>query len=384
MSVADTVKRDYYEVLGVSRTVGEQELKSAYRKIAMQYHPDRTAHLAEGERKDAEEKFKEASEAYAVLSDGDKRAGYDRFGHAAAGGGSPFGGFSAEGFGGNFNDIFSSIFEQAFGGDFGGGGGQRARRGSDLRYELHLEFEEAIFGKETEIKVRRAEACEECKGTGAAPGKKAVPCPTCAGRGQVRYQQGFFTMARTCPKCSGTGQIISDPCAKCKGEGRVMRVRGLTVSIPQGVEDGTQIRYRGQGEAGQTGGAAGDLFVVLRVEEHAVFEREGNELHCEIPLSFPQAALGAEIMVPLLREEEHKLKIPAGTQNGQQFRIRGQGVPVLNGRGRGDLIVTTVVQTPTKLTKRQRELLEELEETIEHSNDPHERTLFSKVKDMFQ
>lgn len=381
MSVTETVKRDYYEVLGVTRTAGDQEIKSSYRKIAMQYHPDRTAHLADGERKTAEEKFKEASEAYSVLSDGDKRANYDRFGHAASNMGGGFGGADF----GNFNDIFSSIFEQAFGGDFGGGGGAtRARRGADLRYELSLEFEEAVFGKETEIKVRRAEACEECKGSGAAAGKKPATCTSCHGRGQVRYQQGFFTMARTCPKCSGTGQIISDPCQKCRGEGRVNRERALTVNIPAGVEDNTQIRYRGQGEAGQFGGPGGDLFVVLRVAEHPVFERAGNDLYCSVPVSFSQVALGAEISVPLLQQSEHALKIPAGTQTGHEFRIKGQGVPVLNGRGRGDIVVTAVVQTPVKLNKQQRELMEQFASTVEPDNQPHSRNLFSKVKDMFQ
>ncbi|HEY0564675.1 MAG TPA: molecular chaperone DnaJ [Terriglobales bacterium] len=386
MSVADTVKRDYYEVLSVSRTATEQEIKSAYRKIAMQFHPDRTSHLSDGERKDAEDKFKEATEAYSVLSDGDKRANYDRFGHAATNmGGGGFGGFSGGADFGNFNDIFSSIFEQAFGGDFGGGGAtSRVRRGSDLRYELSLQFDEAVFGKETEIKLRRAEECEECEGSGSAPGKKPQRCPTCAGRGQVRYQQGFFTMTRTCPKCSGTGNVISDPCPTCKGDGRVLRERTISVNIPAGVEDGTQIRYRGQGEAGVNGGPAGDLFVVLRVAEHPVFERDGHDLHCVVPVSFPQAALGAEIEVPLLKDNVHTLKIPVGTQSGQEFRIKGQGVPVLNGRGRGDIIVTAVVQTPTKLNKRQRELLQEFAETIDVENKPHERTLFSKVKDIFQ
>jgi len=382
MSVADTVKRDYYEVLGVSRTAGDQEIKSAYRKIALQYHPDRTSHLADGERKEAEEKFKEASEAYSVLSDAEKRAAYDRYGHAATGmgGGSGFG--QGGGFG-DFNDIFSSIFEQAFGADFGGGG-TRAHRGADLRYELRLDFEEAVNGKETEIKVRRSETCTECHGSGAAAGTRPATCATCGGRGQVRYQQGFFTMARPCPKCGGSGQVITDPCKKCSGEGRTMRERTLNVSIPAGVEDGTQIRYKGQGEAGQLGGPSGDLFVVLRVEEHPIFEREGVNLFCQIPITFPQAALGAEIEVPLLGGEKHSLKIPAGTQSGEQFRIRSKGVPVVNGRGRGDLIVSIVVHTPAKLTKKQRELLEELNESLEPANEPHTRNLFSKVKDMFQ
>ncbi|GAC1643747.1 MAG: molecular chaperone DnaJ [Acidobacteriaceae bacterium] len=383
MSTAETVKRDYYEVLSVTRSASEQEIKSAYRKVALQYHPDRTSHLPDGERKSAEEKFKEATEAYSVLMDGDKRAAYDRYGHAATSSGAGFGGNADFG---NFNDIFSSIFEQAFGGDFGGGGGGAAgaRRGSDLRYDLKLQFEDAVFGKETEIKLRRAETCEECSGSGTAAGKRPTTCSSCQGRGQVRYQQGFFTMARTCPKCSGTGQIISDPCAKCGGVGTTRRERALSVNIPAGVEDGTQIRYKGQGEAGQFGGPAGDLFIVLHVEQHAVFERDGEDLHCAIPISFPQATLGAEVEVPLLREGKHTVKIPAGTASGHEFRIKGQGVPSLNRRGRGDLVVTTVVQIPTKLNKRQRELLEQLSETLEQNNEPHERNLFSKVKDMFQ
>src|SRR5438270_12499531 len=384
MSTAGAVKRDYYEVLSVSRTATDQEIKSAYRKVALQYHPDRTSHLADGERRAAEEKFKEASEAYAVLMDADKRAAYDRYGHAAtSGAGSGFGGFGNADFG-NFNDIFSSIFEQAFGGDFAGGGaGTRARRGADLRYDLKLEFEEAIFGKETESKIRSAEECEECTGSSVAPGKRAATCTTCNGRGQVRYQQGFFTMARTCPKCAGTGQMITDPCQKCAGQGTIRRERSLSVNIPAGVEDGTQIRYRGQGEAGQFGGPAGDLFVILHVPEHSLFEREGEDLQCTLPISFPQAALGGEVEVPLLRGERHNLKIPAGTASGQQFRVRGLAVPVLNGRGRGDLVVHVSVQIPTKLTKRQRELLEELSTTLDQNNEPHERNLFSKVKDIF-
>ncbi|MBV9669544.1 MAG: molecular chaperone DnaJ [Acidobacteriales bacterium] len=383
MSPTTTVKRDYYEVLSVSRTATEQEIKSAYRKVALQYHPDRTAHLQDGERKEAEEKFNEASEAYAVLMDVDKRAAYDRYGHAATSA-SGFGGFSGGADFGNFNDIFSSIFEQAFGGDFGGGTATRARRGADLRFDLKLAFEDAVFGKETEIKVRRAEPCEECSGSGVAAGKKAATCTTCNGRGQVRYQQGFFSMARTCPKCAGTGQIISDPCAKCAGQGAVRRERALTVNIPAGVEDGTQIRYRGQGEAGQFGGPSGDLFVILHVAEHPVFERDGEDLHCSVPISFTQAALGTELEIDLLRGGKQTIKVPAGTPSGHQFRVRGQGVPVLNGRGRGDLIVTTAVQIPTKLSKQQRQLLEELATTLEQNNEPHQRNLFSKVKDIFQ
>ncbi|HEU5335262.1 MAG TPA: molecular chaperone DnaJ [Terriglobales bacterium] len=376
-------KRDFYEVLGVARTCSEQEIKSAYRKLALQFHPDRNPG-----NPDAEEKFKEATEAYSVLVDSNKRAMYDRFGHAGVGAA----GAGAGGFGGGFDATifqdFSDIFGDFFGfGDlFGGGGGRRGRtraqRGPDLREDLTLEFDEAVFGATSQVRVRRHEACEDCKGSGAAPGKAPVTCRTCGGRGQVRYQQGFFSIARTCPTCQGAGSVITDPCPKCKGQGRVLQERTVEVKVPAGVEDGTRIRYGGQGEAGANGGPAGDLYVVLHVKEHPFFDREGNDLHCVIPISFSQAALGTEISVPTM-EGEHLLKVPEGSQSGAVFRVRHKGVPVLNGHGKGDLFVEVKVQTPTKLTKRQRELLQELEGLARVENKPQRKTLLSKVKDIF-
>ena len=367
-------KRDYYEVLGVARAATDQEIKSAYRKLALQFHPDRNPN-----NPDAEEKFKEASEAYAVLADGDKRAAYDRYGHAGLGGA----GGGAQGFDANdLSDIFGDFF--GLGDIFGGGTRKRSRtqRGADLREDINLEFEEAVFGTETKVTVRRHESCEECRGSGAAPGKAPVTCRSCTGRGQVRYQQGFFSIARTCPTCQGTGSVITDPCAKCKGEGRVLRQRTVDAKIPAGVEDGTRIRFSGYGEGGLHGGPPGDLYVVLHVKEHPFFEREGNDLHCVIPISYAQAALGAEISVPTL-EGEQVLKVPDGTQSGTTLRIRGKGVPVLSGHGKGDLFVEVRVQTPSKLNKRQRELLQELEGLTHIENRPQRRTLLGKVKDIF-
>jgi molecular chaperone DnaJ len=370
-------KRDYYEVLGVARGASEQEIKSAYRKLALQFHPDRNPN-----NPDAEEKFKECSEAYAVLADGDKRAVYDRFGHAGVSGAGATAGFDPAIFQ-DFGDLFGDFF--GFGEMFGGGGGRRrsrAQRGPDLREDINLDFEEAVFGTETKVTVRRHESCEECRGSGAAAGKAPVTCRSCAGRGQVRYQQGFFSIARTCPTCQGTGSVITDPCPKCKGEGRVLRQRTIDAKVPAGVEDGTRIRFAGLGEAGTFGGPAGDLYVVLHVKEHSFFEREGNDLYCVMPISFTQAALGTEIVVPTL-EGEHTLKIPEGTQSGTTLRIRGKGVPVLNGHGKGDLFVEVRLQTPSKLTKRQRELLQELDGITRIENKPQRRTLLGKVKDIF-
>ena len=366
-------KRDYYEVLGVARAATDQEIKSAYRKLALQFHPDRNPN-----NPDAEEKFKEASEAYAVLADGDKRAAYDRYGHAGLGGAGVSQGFDAN----DLSDIFGDFF--GLGDIFGGGTRKRSRtqRGADLREDINLEFEEAVFGTETKVTVRRHESCEECRGSGAAPGKAPVTCRSCTGRGQVRYQQGFFSIARTCPTCQGTGSVITDPCAKCKGEGRVLRQRTVDAKVPAGVEDGTRIRFSGYGEGGLHGGPPGDLYVVLHVKEHPFFEREGNDLHCVIPISYAQAALGAEISVPTL-EGEQVLKVPDGTQSGTTLRIRGKGVPVLSGHGKGDLFVEVRVQTPSKLNKRQRELLQELDGLTHVENRPQRRTLLGKVKDIF-
>lgn len=342
----------------------------------MTHHPDRNPN-----NPDSEEKFKEITEAYAILADGEKRSLYDRFGHAGVGGNAGAAGFDPAIFQ-DFGDIFGDIF--GFGDMFGQGSRRRSRaqRGADLREDLHLEFDEAVFGTEKQVTVRRHETCDTCRGTGAAPGKAPVSCRTCNGRGQVRYQQGFFSIARTCPTCQGAGSVITDPCSKCRGEGRLLRERVVEAKVPAGVEDGTRIRFTGLGEAGAFGGPGGDLYIVLHVKEHAFFEREGNDLHCVVPISFPQAALGTEIMVPTL-EGEHRLKVPEGTQSGTSFRIRNRGVPVLNGHGKGDLYVEVRIQTPGKLSKRQRELLDELGALSPVENKPQRRSLLGRVKDMF-
>lgn len=382
MSATANVKIDYYEILEVSRTATDTELKAAYRKMALKYHPDRNPGDAE-----AEERFKACSEAYQVLSDANKRAAYDRYGHAgvggAAGGPGGFQGGSPFGDAQDLGDIFGDLFGEMFGGGRGGGRATREQRGRDLRYDLKLEFEEAVFGKEQEIKIRRLETCEDCHGSGAAKGKQPIVCPHCNGRGQVRMQQGFFSIARTCTSCQGTGTLIVDPCPTCKGESRLQREHTILVKVPAGVEDGTRIRYGGEGEAGRFGGPAGDLYVVLAVKQHAFFERDGDDLHCSVPISFPQAALGAEIEVPTL-EGATSMKIPEGTQSGKVIKLKGKGVPHLNSSGKGDLHVEIRVQTPSKLTKQQRELLEQLNESMSVENTPHERGgIFGKVKDIF-
>jgi molecular chaperone DnaJ len=371
------VKRDYYEVLGVQRGATDQEIKSAYRKLALQYHPDRNPN-----NPDAEDKFKECSEAYAVLADSEKRGLYDRFGHAGVGGAGAGQGFDATVFQ-DFSDIFGEFF--GFGDLFGGGrGGRRSRsqRGADLREDINLEFEEAVFGAEKQITYRKQENCDVCGGSGSAGGKAPTSCRTCGGRGQVRYQQGFFSIARTCPNCQGSGSVISDPCTKCKGEGRVLQSKTIDAKVPAGVEDGTRIRFSGVGEAGIHGGPPGDLYVVLHVKEHPFFQRQGTDLYCIVPISVTQAALGAEIQVPTL-DGEHTLKIPEGTQSGTMLKLRNKGVPVLNGHGKGDLFIEVRVQTPTKLNKRQRELLQELQGITQVENKPQRHSLLGKMKDMF-
>ncbi len=370
-------KADYYEVLGVGRDASDQELKSAYRKQAMKFHPDRNPgdHVAE-------EKFKQASEAYQVLSDVDKRAAYDRFGHAgvgAAAGGQGFGGFQGSV---DLGDIFGDLFGEMF----NVGGSQqrqtRQRRGEDLRYDLAIDFEDAIFGTETEVKVRRYEACETCKGTGSATGRGPSTCPQCQGRGQIRYQQGFFSVARTCSACGGAGVIVSDPCSVCRGETRIPKEIKLNVKVPAGVEDGTRIRYGGEGDTGRSGGASGDLYIVLSIRPHDLFQRDGHDLHCVIPISFPQAALGAEIEIPGI-DGAVTLKIPEGTQSGRELRIRARGVPYLNEKGRGDLIVRVMVQIPKKLSRAQRELVSQLAESLAVDNKPASPGLLDKMKDLF-
>ncbi len=382
MATANVTKVDYYEVLSVSRTASDQELKTAYRKLAMQYHPDRNPGDAA-----AEEKFKECSEAYQVLTDPEKRAAYDRYGHAAfqgggAGAGGPFGGGGFSGNAQDLGDIFGDLFGEMF--NMGGSRQQssRVQRGRDLRYDLKLEFEEAVFGKEKEITIRRMETCTDCKGSGAAKGKAPVTCTQCGGRGQQRYQQGFFSVARTCSACGGTGTLIVDPCPTCKGETRVQAEHTILVKIPAGVEQDTRIRYQGEGEAGKFAGPAGDLYVVLDVKEHKFFERDGDDLHCVMPISFPQAALGTELEIQTL-EGPAAIKVPEGTQSGKEFKLRGKGVPHLNSHGKGDLIVEIRVQTPGKLNKQQKELLKQLEETMTVENTPTSRGLFEKVKEIF-
>lgn len=371
-------KRDYYEVLGVQRNASEQEIKSAYRKLALQHHPDRNP----GNR-EAEEKFKEAAEAYSVLSDQQKRAQYDRFGHAGVG--SPAGG----GFGGidpnvfsDFSDILGDIF--GFGDLFGGGRrGSRAQRGADLRYDLDLTFEEAAFGASTKIKVPRHETCAECNGTGAQKGSGPSTCPTCNGYGQVRFQQGFFSITRTCSQCHGTGQIIRNRCAACHGDGRLVREKTLELKIPAGVDNGSKLRISGEGDSGGQGGPAGDLYVVLNVQDHEFFERREHDLYCHIPITFPQAAMGAHIAIPTLEREEEKLTIPAGTQTGSTFRIKGRGISKRGGSARGDLYVTVDVIVPTRLSREQKELLTKLASTIETENKPIQKKILERVKEIF-
>jgi molecular chaperone DnaJ len=379
MATADVTKVDYYELLEVERTATDQELKAAYRKRAMQYHPDRNPNNPE-----AEAKFKECSEAYSVLSDAEKRAAYDRYGHAAfeggrGGGGSPFagGGFGGQDVGDIFGDIFGEMFNMG-----GSRKASRVARGRDLRYDMSLEFTEAVFGVEKEITIRRAETCTDCKGSGAASGKAAATCPQCRGAGQMRYQQGFFSVARTCAQCGGTGTVITDPCKTCGGQTVVEHEHKLLVKVPAGVEQDTRIRYQGEGEAGRFGGPSGDLYVILNVKKHKFFERDGDDLHCVIPISFPQAALGAELEIETLDGRE-TIKIPEGVQSGKEIRLRGKGVPHLNERGKGDLVVEVRVATPSRLTKQQRELMKQLSETMVVENEQQSRGLFDKMKDIF-
>ncbi len=371
-------KRDYYEVLGVPREASAQEIKSAYRKLALKHHPDKNP----GD-KQAEENFKEAAEAYSVLSDPNKRGQYDRFGHAGVNVGSGgFGGFDPDIFA-DFSDILGDFF--GFGDVFGGSRRRRssqAQRGSDLRYDLRISFEEAAFGVKTKIKIPRQETCSVCGGTGAKPGQGRVTCNTCGGQGQIRYQQGFFTISRTCPQCQGTGTIIKNRCTECKGAGRLPKEKILELKIPAGVDDGSRLRVAGEGESGANGGPPGDLYVVIEVEEHPFFKRQGNDIYCELPVSFPQAALGAEIGIPTLQGKE-KLKIPEGTQTGTVFRLKGRGVVSLGGRGQGDQLVAITVVTPTKLNKQQKQLLQQFADASDGESEEESEGLFGKVKDIF-
>ena len=380
-------KRDYYEVLGVAKTATDQEIKSAYRKLALKYHPDRNP----GD-KAAEEQFKEAAEAYSVLADTDKRHMYDRFGHAGLGGAAT-GGFDPTVFTG-FEDILGGLGDIFGFGDVFGGGRRRGgpQRGADLRYDLEISFTESATKTETSIQFPRQETCETCNGNGAAPGSKPTTCPQCQGRGQLRYQQGFFTVARTCSQCRGTGSVIANPCSTCRGSGRVEKDRTVTISIPAGIASGQRLRLSGEGEAGPNGGPPGDLYVVIHVQEHPFFHRENNDLHCEIPLHFTTLALGGEILVPTLEDEE-PFTVPEATQTGTVFRLRGKGMPDVSdrtGRHRGDLYFTVKVNTPKKLTREQRKLLEQFATTLPKEKfdptplDGHEdKGLFDRVKDSF-
>ncbi len=369
-------KRDFYEVLGVSKTVTEVELKSTFRKLAMQYHPDRNPGNHE-----AEVKFKEINEAYQTLSDGQKRAAYDRFGHAAFANG---GGAGGPGFGNDFSDFMSDIFENFFGETRGRGGratGGGRERGADMRYNLEITLEEAFLGKTAELKIPTAITCESCSGSGAKPGSKPKQCPTCGGAGRVRATQGFFSIERTCHNCHGRGEVIDDPCPTCGGAGRVTRERTLSVNIPAGVEEGTRIRLAGEGEAGGRGGPAGDLYIFLSIKTHQFFQRDGADLFCRVPISMVTAALGGELDVPTIAGADTSLKIPEGTQSGKQFRLKGKGMPVLRSRDVGDLYIQVAVETPQKLSKRQRELLAEFEQESSKDNHPESSGFFTRVRE---
>lgn len=373
-------KRDFYEVLGAARGASADELKKAYRTKAKELHPDRNS-----DNPNAEAQFKEINEAYDVLKDADKKAAYDRYGHAAfeggmggARGGHPGGG------NGDFASAFSDVFEDLFG-DFMGGGGRgggnraRAQRGSDLRYNMRVTLEEAFKGVQKTINVPASVACEPCKGTGAEGGAEPVTCPTCSGMGKVRAQQGFFTVERTCPTCNGMGQIVKNPCKVCGGAGRTEKERALSVNIPAGVETGTRIRLAGEGEAGLRGGPTGDLYIFIEVKEHVLFQRDGVHLFCRVPVSMPTAAMGGEVEVPTIDGGSSRVKVPAGSQTGKQMRLRAKGMPALRGGGHGDMLIELAVETPVNLTSRQKELLREFEKLSEENN-PEGKTFFSKVK----
>ena len=367
---------DFYELLRVERTADEKTIKTAYRRLAMECHPDRNPGCQESEAK-----FKAISQAYECLKDPQKRAAYDRFGHEAyKNGGNGFG----NGGGGGFSDL-GDIFETIFGGGggFGGGGRQQTRRGADLRYDMEITLEEAFQGKSTEISVEVSATCEDCDGSGAEPGTGAKSCTQCHGHGKVRAQQGFFIVERTCPSCHGAGQVIEKPCRSCRGEGRVDRAKKLTVNIPAGVDEGTRIRLSGEGEAGARGAPPGDLYIFLHVKRHRIFEREGTTLFCRAPISFTTAALGGSITVPGLDRTEHEIRIPVGIQSGKQLRQRGAGMPVLNGRGFGDMVVQIDVETPTSLTARQKEILEQFRETETGAECPQSTGFFSKLKEVW-
>ncbi|HTS16775.1 MAG TPA: molecular chaperone DnaJ [Verrucomicrobiae bacterium] len=384
-------KRDYYEVLSVGREATEEEIKRAYRKLALKYHPDKNTG-----NKEAEEKFKELGEAYEVLSDPQKRATYDRFGHAAFGPGSGAGAAGGR-YQGGFHDPFE-VFRDVFGGAgggifddfleqaFGGAGGRRSRggaqRGNDLRYDLEIDLEEAASGTEKEITFNKLDTCPECHGRGATDGSQAETCPTCHGQGQVAHSRGFFTVASTCPRCSGTGQIITNPCKRCGGEGRIQQRTKLKVRIPAGIEDGSRLRSSGNGEAGVHGGPAGDLYVVIHVREHEIFARQGDDLLCDVPISFPTAALGGEIEVPTLNGAA-RLKIPAGTQGGTQFRLRGKGLPNVHGHGHGDQHVRVMVEVPSRLSRAQRDKLEEFATIVHEDSYPQLKSFLDKAKRFF-
>ncbi|MGK2741829.1 molecular chaperone DnaJ [Tepidicaulis sp. LMO-SS28] len=378
-------KRCFYDVLGVDRSASPEELKKAFRTLAKQHHPDRNPGDAE-----AEKKFKELNEAYDVLKDEQTRAAYDQYGHAAFDGGmggGPGGFRGGPGFGPDFSSSMSDIFDDLFGEFMGGRRGRRAdggrSRGADLRYNMEITLEDAYEGKKAQIRVPTQVACETCTGSGAKPGSSPVTCPTCQGMGKVRAQQGFFTIERTCPNCHGRGQVIEDPCTDCGGAGRVQKERTLSVNIPAGVEDGTRIRLSGEGEAGLHGGPAGDLYIFLSVQPHKLFQRDGADLFCHVPISVTTAALGGEIEVPTLAGTKVKVKIPEGTQAGKQFRLRSKGMPVLHGRQLGDLYIQVGVETPVKLSKRQKELLKEFEEGSNAETNPESSGFFAKVKEFW-
>ena len=377
------MKVDYYETLGVVRTADDKVIKTAYRKLAMQYHPDRNPNDAEAERK-----FLELGEAYDVLKDPQKRAAYDRFGHAAfengGGGAGGFGGFGGGGFGaGGFADIFEDIFGDVMGGGRNRRSGGR-ERGADLRYNMEVTLEEAYAGKTAQISVPGSISCEECTGTGAKKGTQPVTCTTCGGAGRVRVAQGFFSVERTCHTCNGRGQMIKDPCPKCDGAGRISQERNLSVNIPAGIEDGTRIRLTGEGEAGTRGGPSGDLYIFLSIKPHEFFQRDGSDLYCKVPISMSTAALGGQFEVATLDGTQTRVKVPEGTQNGKQFRLKGKGMPVLRQQTTGDLYIQIAIETPQNLSKRQRELLEEFEQISSKENSPQSTGFFSRMKEFFE